>query len=248
MFTYAIIAVSVALGAPDVGALRAGVDVHRASLEAKAVYPLEFTDDELAKVAKGQVAKRRERVKGTDRVVGFAWTPASMDAVWVAMQDPDHWNYVDGFLEERLATSSFDKKVVYQRIKLPWPFADRQWVITVKNNMPLIGATKGRVWERTWGLSSERGAKSELKKAIWVEVNDGGWMVADVAGGSLLAFHVRTVLGGNVPDEVVIRYSMGTLQGLVGGLAERATTMSSHYDSEHTPVKRPDGTTIPPMK
>jgi len=247
VFGYAVIAASVAFSAPDSTALRAALDAHRAELEAKAKYQLEFTDAELAKVAKGEVAKRRERLKGTDRVMGLAWTPASMDAVWVAMQDPDHWNYVEGFLEEKLPSSTFNSKIVYQRILFPWPFADRQWVIEVKNNLALIEATNGKVWERTWSLNPERGAVNEMEKAIWVDINDGGWMVTDAGEGSLLGFHVRTVLGGSVPDELVVRYSMGTLQSLLGGLTERATTMTGHYDAAHTPVRRPDGTTIPPM-
>ncbi len=247
MFGYAIIAASVAVAAPDAAALRSALDAHQAAIDAHAIYQLDFTDEELTKVASGNVAKRRERLKGTDRVVGLVWTPASMDEVWVALQDPDHWNYVDGFLEEHLPSSTFQNKVVYQRILFPWPFADRQWVIAVKNNLPLIAESEGGVWERTWDLSPERGASNEMKKAIWVDLNDGGWFVADMGEGTLLSYHVRTVVGGNVPDEIVVRYSLGTLGGLLGGLAERSQAVRGHYDSAHTPVRRPDGSTIPPL-
>ena len=67
----------------------------------------------------------------------------------------------------------------------------------------------------------------------------------ELAGGTLLVYQVRTVVGGAVPDEVVTRWSMGTLKGLLGGVVERASSMSAHYDAGHTPVRRPDGTLIP---
>ena len=247
MYSALLIVCSLASAAPEVASLRAALDAHRSAIEAEAVYKLQFTDEELARVASGQVAKRRERLEGVDRVLGLVWSPATMDAVWVAMQDSAHWDYVDGFLEEHLPGSTFQNKVVYQRILFPWPFADRQWVIAVRNNLPLIEATQGAVWERTWDLSPQRGAKNELEKAIWVDLNDGGWFVADAGEGTLLAYHVRTVIGGKVPDEVVVRYSMSTLGGLLGGLSERATAIPTHYDGSHAPIRRPDGSMIPPM-
>lgn len=247
VFPCLFIAASLAFAGPDVSGLEASLDAHRSAMDTHAVYPLTFTTEELRKASRGEVVKRRERLKGVDRVLGLVWTPASMDEVWAAMQDSEHWDYVDGFLEEHLPSSTFQNKVVYQRILFPWPFADRQWVIAVKNNPSLSAATDGRVWERTWGLSPERGAKNTLEKAIWVDVNDGGWLVADVGEGTLLSYHVRTVIGGRVPDEVVVRYSMGTLGSLLGGLSARAQQIPAHYGEAHTPIRRPDGSPIAPM-
>jgi len=242
-----LIACSVALATPDAASLRSAVEAHRAAIDAHAIYPLRFTDEELQRVAAGHVVKRRERLEGVDRVLGLVWTPVPKDEIWVAMQDSEHWDYVDGFLEEHLPGSTFQNKIVYQRILFPWPFADRQWVIAVRNNLPLIEATGGAVWERTWNLSPERGAESELEKAIWVGLNDGGWFVVDAGEGSLLSYHVRTVIGGRVPDEVVVRYSMSTLGGLLGGLSARGERVREHYDSAHTPIRRPDGSIIAPL-
>src|SRR5262249_61853263 len=137
---------------------------------------------------------------------------------WLAVEDP-HGTIIRGFYEEELPDSTFDTKVAYERIDLPWPLAPRQWVITVTNNLPLLQATADQVWERTWHLSDQRGAKGEVPNGVWVTVNEGGWFLCDLAGGTLLGYHVRSVVGGIVPDEVVTRWSYATIGGMLTDVA-----------------------------
>lgn len=220
----------------------------RDQLAAEGVYALDWDDKEWREMADGKVTKRRERLQGTDRVVGAIWTPASRDATWVAVQDEEHWDAVSGLTEEYLPGSTFQKKLFFQHLDLPWPFANRQWVILIENNLELMKRSKGAIWERTWDVSSERGAKAEDPTAIWVDVNDGGWLAVEVGGGTLLCYHVRTRIGGNIPDDLVTRYAFSTLGGMLGKIKEDAeNTVEAHYDAEHTPIKRPDGSEIPPF-
>jgi len=237
---------AVAFGAPTAQELRAAWEVHRPLMDASAVHPLSFTDDEWAKVAEGKVAKRREHLDGADRVVGLRWIDAPFAHTWVSVQDP-HGSMVPGMVHEDLPGSTPNRRLLYQRIDLPWPLAARQWVIAVENNVELAQATRGAVWERTWALSPERGATLEDPKAVWTPVNDGGWMYVDAPGGTLVAYHVRSVVGGNVPDDVATRWAFGTLHGLLDGIQDRVPWVKAHYDASHPPIRHPEGSVVAPF-
>ncbi|MEN0064792.1 MAG: hypothetical protein AAGA48_21785 [Myxococcota bacterium] len=230
---------------PDAATLQAAWEAYRPALTAEAVYPFRFTEKEWATVAKCEVARRREKLKGTDRVLGLVWLDADIDTAWVAVQDP-HIEIVDGFVEETLPGSTFENKVVYQSIDLPWPLATRQWVIRVVNNGALRTKTNGHVWERTWDLDPARSATHEKKKGVWLDVNDGGWFFAKAAGGTLVGYHARTVVGGIVPDEIATRWSFGTIGKMLRRVAERVPWVREHYVEDHVPVLRPGATPIPP--
>jgi hypothetical protein len=232
---------------PTVEELTRALEGWHPAVEAAAVYPIVFSDDELAEIAAGGVARRRERLEGADRVLGVTWTPASRDALWIGIQDDAHFTLVEGLVDEQLPGSTNDQKLLYQRIDLPWPFADRQWVIGIRNNAALWAATSGGVWERTWSLSDARGAAQESPDAVWVSVNDGGWLLADAAGGTLIAYHVRSVVDGNIPDEAAAQWCFSTLESMLLGILDRAGRVPGHYDASHAPLYRPDGTLIPPM-
>ncbi|MBX2799567.1 MAG: hypothetical protein KTR31_17960 [Myxococcales bacterium] len=234
---------SVALAAPTAAELEAAWEAWRPQLQTHAVYPFQFTDEEWAGVAEGKVVRRRERMKGTDRVMGLVWAPADIDTTWLAVQD-GHGQVVEGFVEELLPGSTFESKLAYQSIDLPWPLATRQWVIRVANNAALRKATGGKVWERTWDLSDQRGAKAEQDKAVWLKVNEGGWFFAEAAGGTIVAYHARTVIGGIVPDEVATRWSFSTLTGMLERVVERIPWVRSHYVGDHPPMLRPGSTEI----
>ncbi len=239
---------SLALGAdrPDAATLEAAWERWRGPMEAQGRYPLRFSAHEWERVAAGHVAKRRERLEGADRVVGLYWIDADQATTWVAVQDP-HGDVVEGMVHEELPGSTFQHRILFQKIELPWPMAPRQWVIEVVNNTGLIEATQGAVWERTWTLSDQRGATNEDPKAVWLPMNDGGWAYVDAAGGTLVAYHVRSVVGGNIPDELATRWSFGTLTGLLTGVAERVPWVRTHYGPDHEPIRRPDGEVIPPL-
>jgi hypothetical protein len=234
-----------ALAAPPAAELQAAWERWRPELEAGARYPFRFSAAEWEALARGDVARRRERLEGTDRVLAVLWVDASPDLTWLAIHDP-HGAAVHELYEEELPGTTPGRRIVYQRIALPWPLAPRQWVITVENNLPLASATRGAVWERTWTLSDQRGAAGEKANAVWLPVNDGGWVVAEASGGTLLGYHVRTVVGGVVPDEAAVRWSYATITGLLRGIADRVPEVRAHYTAAHAPLTRPDGTPIPP--
>jgi hypothetical protein len=231
---------------PDIEELTQALALANGALADHAVHPIELTPAELEVIAGGGVARRRESLDGADRVLGATWTPASRDALWIAIQDDKHFTLVQGLVDEQLPSTT-DEKLLYQRIDLPWPIADRQWVIAIRNNAALWEATGGTVWERTWSLSATRGATNESANAVWISVNDGGWLLADAAGGTLLAYHVRSVVDGNIPDEVAAQWAFATLESMLTDIVERAAAVPAHYHAEHVPILRPDGSVIPAM-
>lgn len=235
---------SLAAAAPPAEALERGWERWRAELDAGAVYPFRLDEAEWKQLAQGKVARRRDRLDGTDRVLGVVWVDADLDTTWLAIQDP-HGEYVDNMIHEDLPDSTFQQRYLYQRIDLPWPLASRQWVILVENNLRLLESTRGLVWERTWKLSDRRGAVAEDPKAVWLPINEGGWFLAASHGGTLLGYHVRTALGGIVPDEAVVRWSAATLEAMFQRIARKAGTMRVHYSGDHEPIRRPDGAPIP---
>lgn len=238
------IAISPAASAPDSAALREAWEAHRPALETHAVHPFRFEPDIWETVALGRVAKRRDRLDGTDRVIGVHWVSADIDTTWLAIHDP-HGEAIEGTVYEVLPGSTTDKRFAYQRISLPWPLTSRQWVIEITNNLPLMAATSGRVWERSWRLSDRRGAKSESKDALWLPVNEGGWFLTSSAGGTLLVYHVRTSVGGVVPDEAAVRWAFSTLDRLLTGIAERTAWVRTHYRGDHAPLPRMGDTPVP---
>jgi hypothetical protein len=239
----AAIAVAAPAVAPDAAALAQGWEQWRTALDGSARHPLHLDDESWQRIARGEIAKRRDRLDGTDRVIGVAWVGAGVEAVWVAMYD-GHGQYADNVVYEELPGSTFESRYVYQRIDLPWPFADRQWVIRVEDNPRLRVATGGQVWERTWDLSDRRGAAAEDPRSVWLDVNEGGWLLAPAAGGTLLVYHVRTSIGGIVPDEAALRWSFSQLDGMLGKIVERTGWVRGHYIGAHEPVRRPDGAPI----
>lgn len=228
---------------PDAVALRAAWEeldhsawVHR---------PL-ITDKEFSRLAEGRTVRRRERLDGPDRVLAVAWSPAPRDAIWLAIQDEQHFEVVNGYVDEDLPGSSFSQRTLYQRISLPWPFAARQWVVDIASNRELLEATSGQVWERAWSKSERRGAKAEDPEAVWVPEIEGGWTLVGMPAGNLIIYHTRASVGGNIPDEAGTQWALMTISGMVEEMDRRAREeVDAHYIQGHEPVERPDGTMIP---
>lgn len=235
----------VAFGAdvPDAATLKASWERHRAAMTELAVLPLTFTEEEWAEVAKGEVARRRERLEGTDRVIGLIWVPADMDTTWIAVQD-DHMDITKGYFQDILPGSKHDDSRVYARLNVPWPFATRHWVIHIVNNGPLREKTGGAVWERNWTLDTETPTYHRDNKGVWLDVNEGGWYYVKSGEGTLLAYHARTVVGGAIPDNLATSWAFGTLDNMLSGVAERTAKVPEHYRGSHLPILRPGSTPI----
>ena len=236
---------------PDASALE-GLWAARRSAFASAGLPTPpLTDAHWAKVAGGGVAKLRVTEDGADRAVGARWMSHSPEAVWIAILDDTHDTIVGGLTEQQLAGTVPGHKVLYQHLDLPRPFDDRHWVLVIENNPALYAQG---VWEREWTLDPRMaGALVELPAAlgelasgsVYTPINEGGWWLIPGEGGVLVVYQVRTDIGGNIPEELVLRYAMSTLDEMMEHVDERAGQIPAHYDAAHFPILRADNSPIP---
>ena len=116
----------------------------------------------------------------------------------------------------------------------------------IRNNPHAYAATGGRVWERSWTLADPSLAPGPGAGGVWVPQNDGTWLLVDAAGGTVLIYEVRTVIGGAFPEDTATRWSLVTVDGMLRHILARAGGIDAHYGAGHAPFDRPDGSAIPP--
>lgn len=197
------------------------------------------------------------------RAVGLLLIDAQRDAVWVAMRDP-HFGHAEELTEAPLSPTDQQPVLWYQYLDLPWPFADRHWVIEVWDSRAVAKASAGRDWEHWWDLPDrpvERTLEAarlhpppapadDVERAIHTPVNEGAWLAISLPGGrTLTGYHVTTVIGGRIPDRLVSDYTMMTLSSVLKGVQERSRTAAAHYDAHHSGAEAllgGDGEPIPP--
>jgi hypothetical protein len=234
-----------ALAQPSAAQLAAAWAGHQAAIEHSALFALELTAEDFKTMAQAKVARRRLPAKGADRAMGAVWTPLGRDTVWVAIQDDRDFKLFDDLTEARLPGSTWDHKLLYQHLDAPWPITDRHWVLEIKNNTAISTRTKDRIWERVWNLAQESMVPEGCTEAIWTPINDGGWMLIEAAGGTLVVYHARSKVGGNIPQEAITAWAMSTLDGLMKTILSRAEGIQAHYTKGHELIFRPDGSTVP---
>lgn len=247
MSPLSLLALQVTFAAPPTAdALKQAWNAQSASMTRLGALHVTLSDDAFARLAAGQVVRTRDEQPGADRVMGALWTPADRDALWVAILDDQHFDLVDGLIEEQLPGTGALRKLLYQHLDLPWPLDDRQWVIDLRSNTALYQATGGAVWERAWTLADNALAPKPDAAALWTTVNEGGFLLVDAAGGTLMLYQVRTEIGGSVPDDATTRWAWSTLEDLLRGVEIRAGKVPPHYVAGHAPLYRPDGTPVRP--
>jgi len=218
---------------------------HVPAIQSKAFHDLNLNASDFATLAKGKVARRRLPDAEVDRAMGVIWTSEGRDKLWVAIQDDQHFTLVDNLTEIRLADTPGGHKQLYGHLDFPWPVADRHWVLEIKNNTALAKDSQNRIWERVWDLTDEAAVPKGRPEAIWSPVNDGGWFLVDACGGTLIIYHARSKIGGNIPQEVITTWAMTTVDGLLKKIVERAQKIPGHYTAGHVPLTRPDGSAVP---
>ena len=205
-----------------------------------------LSESDLVALSQGRMVKHRERIAGPDHAWGVAWSTEPREALWIAILDDTHDTIVEGLREQQLPGTTPDRKLLFQHLDLPWPFEDRQWVLEIVNNPTIYTASGGDIWERVWTLAPESLATDPAPDAIWTPENDGGWLLMEAAGGTLMVYQVRGDIGGAIPDDLVTRYALSTLDDMLDHVMDRAAIIPAHYDAAHFAMRRPDGTDIAP--
>jgi hypothetical protein len=195
--------------------------------------------------------------------VGIALLEADRNALWVAAQDP-HAQVDPALTEFVIEWLGVDSALWYGHIDLPRPVRDRQWVVSSTNSHDLARATGDGCWEHRWtlvedGLPRARSmvvagivskvTLDQVDTAVYTPVNHGAWLMAPLSDGrTLVAYQATSVVGGAIPDWLVLQLSMSRLESVLDDLERRALTWApSHYGKAHPPVVGGGGRVIPPF-
>jgi len=237
-----------------------------ARFDTAAHFPLpELSDRDVERLLKGKLVRIREVPEDRDlpqRVVGLQVMDHPKEQVWVAARDW-HESALEEMIEADLGPTADHHDRWYQYLDLPVPFADRHWVIEVWDNHAVPEATGGAAWEHPWELTEGGEAlaleavregripgmdEARFERAVYTPVNRGAWAVLSLGDDeTLLVYHVTTVVGGNIPDGLVARYSLFTLGRLFDRIEDRFPSVLEHYDADHEPFPGGDGRPIPPF-
>lgn len=252
----ALLPITAAHAAPTGKELQAAWEVHADALTEHGRVPVpSLSAEQWDDVSSGDVVRWRQEIEGAvDGAVGVGWLPYANEHIWVGALDDVHNHLADGLTEVWLEGTSPGHKVLYQHYDVPAPFADRHWVVVVEHNPDLYAATDGVVWERVWDLD-ERGTKAlsdvpedtvdNPDESLWTPVNQGGWTLVPAGEGAIVVYQVRSDIGGNVPDELVVRFAMTSLGQMVDHLSQLASGVEEHYVGDHFLITRPDLQELP---
>lgn len=184
-------------------------------------------------------------------VAAWGLLPVPRDLAWLAMTDDRLADAVASLTEVRLRGAWTEPKLIYQRLDLPWPFADRHWVLDVANTMEL--ARRSGVWERAW--MQDGGALAAVRDrtdavlfdaAETLPHNRGNWLLLPVDSRHTLAvYQVWTDLGGSIPPAAVEAWVRASLTDLYADLTVHAAAVAARYRQGCATQRGADGQTIP---
>jgi hypothetical protein len=206
------------------------------------------TSSVLAAAAGGHVGRAALPGGG---VVAWGVLPVPKTLVWLTLTDDHLADDVDALTEVALEGRWAQPKLLYQRIDLPWPFADRHWVLRLRNNGALAAETGA--WERSWSVEPDAlpGARARTDAARFdaseaLTVNHGAWLLVSLDETHTLGiYQAATELGGNIPAEAADTWARSSLTGLYAGLETHARVVSARYGPGCSPQPGADGVPIP---
>lgn len=212
----------------------------------------------------GEVVRIRRRSPGDaedppERVTGYRIVPLPREKVWVAALDPA-FRATSLLTEHRLTREADGSALWHQYLSLPWPIADRQWVIAVGVKTALARDTDGLIWEQTWKLAEggEQIARASVaagnlegitedvaRDAVYVPANEGSWVLFRLEDSvTLVGYRVIARVGGNIPDSWIATFGMAQLEGVLDSVAEHARDAAKFYDPEVYPIVGGEGQVV----
>ena len=225
-----------------------------------------FAQFDLPKLTKSQVTKLGQRQVVTiidrkpnkpDRALGMILVNTDPRPLWLAYRDL-HFQQQKSTTEFLLELQKPDIETWYGYLELPWPIADRHWIVKTWNNHKLAKQTSNTHWEHPWKLVktdtqtiSQKLANQNIpdtikpKEAIFTPVNEGAWAILSIGEKTLLVYHATTVIGGNVPDNLIAPFVLRTFDEMLMSIRDRAEkSIKKHYLAPHKKIIGGDGKPI----
>ena len=230
-----------------------------------------LSKEQLISLLDGKVVKvidHNHNASGPSRAVGYYISDFEKEDLWIGTQDP-HFTVQSStteFLLER-DVSVPDKTMWYGYLDAPWPITDRYWVVSSWNNHQLAQKSNNRYWEHPWELRKEgsviarkyidqnvikKGTKTQLDSAIYTPYNQGAWGMmsiseSGISGNTLIVYHAKTVVGGNIPESLILQITYSGLDDLIKDLEDRTRKkVPVHYVKGHDVIYGGHGNIIPP--
>ena len=203
---------------------------------------LEISSGDWAEVSRGEVVvSRQPQPTGPDRVWGVSFIDEPPRSVWIAIIDDPHLHLSSEVLEYAMASSSPERKVLYQLLDLPFPLSNRCWVIEISSNSDVYERSGGLVWRREWrsienGQDALHSLPTELQSgalsAVYAPVNEGSWTLLPVGDGTIVVYEGRADSAGSLPGGLVDRFAQENVERTLLRLGEIASEAASHYGAE----------------
>jgi hypothetical protein len=144
---------------------------------------------------------------------------------------------------------------------LPWPFANRHWLTLSWNNHEMSLRSEDRYWEHPWDLEKNWSNKimplaaahslgnlktEDIDEAIFLPENQGAWVMLDLNIKRLVVYHTTGTVGGDIPENLMLRFLVHAMQDLLRDLETTAhNEIPSHYTQSHKHVYGGNGKPIP---
>ncbi|MBI5511138.1 MAG: hypothetical protein HY903_20445 [Deltaproteobacteria bacterium] len=213
------------------------------------------TADDWRTLASGTTIARRFRAGegAMNRVLAMRFIDQPPVSIWLAILDGKHAGLPPEYSEWQLGATP-TSKTLYQHLDLPFPIADRHWILIANSNRELYRDSGRTAWERSWALDPRGAAaladlpadvRAKGEGAIWTPKNRGGWLLLAAGWGTLAVYQLETDIGGWVPDHLVAAWALSTLAKLVDKTTALADREVTHYVAGHAPLYTPDGVLIP---
>ena len=189
------------------------------------------------------------------RAIGMILINTDIKTLWAAYRDALHFQLQESTTEYLLSVIKPDTQIWYGYLDLPWPLADRHWIIKTWNNYKLATKTNNACWEHPWQLMKEEENNVEAKlagkkipsnvkpaEAIYTPVNEGAFLLVTIAPKkTLLVYHASTVVGGNVPSNLLPNFIASTFKGMLMDMRNRAEKLIlGHYKAPHKAINGGD--------
>lgn len=195
------------------------------------------------------------------RAVGYMLSEVPKKQLWVSCQDP-HAVLQSSTKELKTKVNADHSAHWYGFFDLPWPFSDRHWMVKSWNTQKVADNSNNKYWEHPWDLLSDGPAEIKpfieagklpgvtmdlVNDAVYTPVSKGAWVMMDVQPDlRLVVYHATTVVGGSIPEDAAVRYTVTTLEDMMKGMEKRAIEwVPIHYVGNHVGVLGGDNKDVP---
>jgi hypothetical protein len=222
-----------------------------------------LTDSQLDTLEKDKILQFIDSGDGVDtprRGVCFYQSDSEFLPLWLSYSDP-HFTLKSNFRFELIKKIGVDKMVWYGHLDLPWPVDDRHWITLSWNNHHMAKVSHNKMWEHPWELDLSYESKildlirtgkikdlteDAFKSSIFLPESKGAFALIRLEERTLVIYHSTGTIGGLVPDELMIRFLMRSMEELLTGIDQRSVQrVPRHYKSPHTMIYGGDGIQIP---